>query len=251
MKACLFVCTVLISGLLAGCEDMPGRPKSDSEVARPESITSFKTLYRQNCAGCHGAEGQFGPAINLANPEYQALIDDATLRDIISKGQPGTLMPGFGKSSGGFLTDAQVDILVRGMRATWSKGYVLQGLNAPPYKGEHPGDSAHGREVYTAACAQCHGMPGGTPGKSGPILDGSFLALVSDQTIRTTVIAGRPDLGMPDWRALVKGHSLSNQEVDDVVAWVISQRPQLPGQPYPQTDESSDKEAGKKGGDAK
>lgn len=249
MRARLLVGMMLLfSGFLTGCENMPGRPKLDAEVARPENIASFQTLYQQNCAGCHGARGQVGPAINLANPEYQALIDDATLRDIVSKGQPKTLMPGFGKSSGGFLTDAQIDILVRGLRSSWSKGNVLQGLNAPPYKQERPGDSAHGQQVYTAVCAKCHGLPGGPPGENGAILDGSFLALVSDQTIRTTVIVGRPDLGMPDWRALVKGHPLSNQDVDDVVSWIILQRPQRPGQPYPQTEENS---AGKKGEGAK
>jgi cytochrome c oxidase cbb3-type subunit III len=239
MKARLLFGTVLlISGSLLGCENMPGRPAPEPEVPRPENITSFKVLYQQNCAGCHGANGQMGSATNLSNPEYEAIVDDATLHDILAKGQPGTLMPGFGKSSGCFLTDGQIDILVHGLRASWSKGNILAGLNAPPYKAEKPGDTTHGQQVYTSVCAQCHGAPGGPPGKAGSILDGSFLALISDQTIRTTVITGRPDLGMPDWRSLVKGQPLSNQDVDDVVAWVIAQRPKLPGQPYPQTDTS-------------
>ena len=32
-----------------------------------------------------------------------------------------------------------------------------------------------------------------------------FLALVSDQGLRTIVIAGRPELGAPDWRGNVPG----------------------------------------------
>ena len=36
---------------------------------------------------------------------------------------------------------------------------------------------------------------------SGSIVDPSYLALVSDQSLRSTIIAGRPDLGMPDWRS--------------------------------------------------
>lgn len=244
MKARLLLGFVpLVAGLISGC-NLPGRPGPGVEVPRPDEVTSFKALYQQNCAGCHGARGEMGSATDLANPVYQALIDDANLRNIIDKGQPGTLMPGFGKSSGGFLTDQQIDVLVRGIRSNWSKGNVLQGLNAPSYKADKPGDPAHGQAVYTNACARCHGVAD-HPGQAGSILDGSFLALVSDQTIRTTVIAGRPDLGMPDWRALVKGQPLSNQDVDDVVAWVISQRSQRPGQPYPQQDQGS---AGKKGG---
>jgi hypothetical protein len=32
------------------------------------------------------------------------------------------------------------------------------------------------------------------------------------------VIAGRPDLGMPDWRGYVAGQPLAPQQVSDVVA---------------------------------
>jgi cytochrome c oxidase cbb3-type subunit 3/ubiquinol-cytochrome c reductase cytochrome c subunit len=96
-------------------------------------------------------------------------------------------------------------------------------------------------------CARCHGAPGGPAGPKGSILDGSFLALVNQQTIRTTAIAGRPDLGMPDWRNQMPGHSMTDQDVTDTVAWVISQRPQTPGQSYPQrpvTDAKTRKDGG-------
>ena len=101
---------------LAGC-DLPGKPKAGPEVPRPEEVLAFDTLYGANCAGCHGANGQNGPATNLANPEYQALIDDASLREVIAKGEKGSLMPAFAEVNGGTLTDAQVDALVQGIRA--------------------------------------------------------------------------------------------------------------------------------------
>lgn len=217
--------------LLAGC-NLPGRPKDGPEVPRPEEILSYKTLYATNCAGCHGANGQLGAATNLANPVYQALIDDATLRDIIANGEEGTLMPGFSAKTGGTLTDAQMDALVKGIRAEWSKGNVLAGLNAPPYKATHAGDAAKGADVYAAACARCHGATVQKPGRAGSILDGSFLALINAQTIRTTILAGRPDLGMPDWRSARKDRALTDDEVTDLTAWLMTQRPSLPGQPY-------------------
>jgi len=64
-------------------------------------------------------------------------------------------------------------------------------------------------------------------------VDGSYLALVSDQSLRTTVIAGRPDIGQPDWRGAVPGRALTGEEVTDVVAWLGSLRTATPGQPYP------------------
>ena len=42
-------------------------------------------------------------------------------------------------------------------------------------------------------------------GSAGSILDGSFLALINEQTVRTTIIAGRPDIGDPDWRNHIPG----------------------------------------------
>jgi hypothetical protein len=64
-------------------------------------------------------------------------------------------------------------------------------------------------------------------------VDRSYLTLVSDQYLRTIVIAGRPELGAPDWRGNVPGRPMSDQEVTDVVAWLASQRIASPGQPYP------------------
>jgi cytochrome c oxidase cbb3-type subunit 3/ubiquinol-cytochrome c reductase cytochrome c subunit len=64
-------------------------------------------------------------------------------------------------------------------------------------------------------------------------VDGSFLGLVSDQGLRTTIIAGRPDIGQPDWKSDVSGRPLTAQDVSDVVAWLAAQRPATPGQPYP------------------
>jgi cytochrome c oxidase cbb3-type subunit III len=222
---------IVVATALSGCDQLPGRPKSGAEVPRPDQVLSFEALYRDNCSGCHGTDGTKGPATNLANPEYQALVDDATLRAIIANGQQGSMMPGFAKASGGTLTDQQVDVLVHGIRSQWFKGDVLQGLNAPPYRTDKTGDPVHGKQVYSTNCARCHGAPGGPPGAKGAILDGAFLSLVADQTIRTTAIVGRPDLGMPDWRHQMPEHPMSDQDITDTVAFVVSQRPQSLAQP--------------------
>lgn len=227
--ALMAACTSLV--VISGCK-LPGKPEEGPEVPRPEQVMSFETLYGNNCAGCHGANGQNGMAINLANPTYQALVDDATLKQIIVNGEAGTLMPAFGLKRGGELTDQQVDALVKGMRERWGKGNVLAGLNAPPWKAAQAANVANGQQVYAAACARCHGENAGKPGKDGSILDGSYLALVNEQTIRTTTIAGRPDLGMPDWRGLRNDRPLTDSEVTDVAAWLMAQKPALPGQPY-------------------
>lgn len=225
---------------LAGCR-LPGKPLRSDEVLRPEAVMSFDKLYAENCAGCHGENGQNGAATDLANPLYEALVDDATLRDVIANGEKGTLMPAFDKSAGGTLTDAQVNAIVHGMRARWAKGDPLAGQNAPPYKAAQRGDASRGQQVYATACARCHGTNAQRPGPAGSILDGSFLALINAQMIRTTLIAGRPDIGQPDWRSDVPGHPLTDADISDVTAWMLAQRPPTPGQPYPNDNPVSQK----------
>ena len=142
-------------------------------------------------------------------------------------------MPAFAQSAGGMLTNKQIEVIVSGIRSRWAKPNALSAANPPPYSPTAPGDAARGSGVYATYCSSCHGTGGGGGPKASSILDGSFLALLTDQELRTLVILGRPDLGAPDWRNNVPGRPMSSQEISDVVAWMSSQRPQFPGQPYP------------------
>lgn len=228
---------VLIYGMLLGCNNMPGHPPPGPEVPRPDSITSFDTLYNQNCRACHGVDGKNGPAISLSNPTYQAIVDEATLTKWISQGQPGTLMPAFAQSAGGLLTDEQIKAIVTGMRSRWYNASELSGQNAPPYSSEKPGDVQRGHQVYQTYCSRCHQeqRAANQPGPQGSsITDPTYLALISGQTLRTIIIAGRPDLGQPDWRNDVQGKPMTDQEITDAVAWLSSLRIATPGQPYPE-----------------
>jgi cytochrome c oxidase cbb3-type subunit III len=215
-----------------GCSNSSGRPAADSAIVPPGEIVNFRVLYGENCAGCHGVDGKGGAAIALANPVYLAIADDNVIRKTATNGVPGTPMPAFAQSAGGMLTDKQIDSLVRGIRS-WAKPDALGETNPPPYATQVPGDPQRGADAYHAYCASCHGVDGRGGSKASSIVDGSYLALVSDQQLRTIVIAGRPELGSPDWSGDIKGRPMSAQDVSDVVAWLSSQRTKFPGQPYP------------------
>ena len=225
-------CAALAAILASGCGAPHGQPSKDSEVPAPNQILEFGTLYAENCAGCHGADGRGGAAIALANPVYLAIADDASIREVIVKGVRGTAMPAFAESSGGMLTDAQIDVITKGIRSRWSQQGVPGTVTAPSYAPKSAGDAQRGEVAYRTYCESCHGPGGGGGRKASAITDDSFLALVSDQGLRTIVIAGRPELGAPDWRGNLPGKPMSEQEVTDVVAWLASRRVQNPGQPY-------------------
>jgi mono/diheme cytochrome c family protein len=217
--------------LCDACSNSPGRPAAESEVTAPDQIVEFDVLYQQNCAGCHGPGGQGGAAISLSDPVFLAIADDAAIRRTATNGVPGTPMPAFAQSAGGLLTEKQIEVLVRGVRS-WAKPVDFHGAALPSYTAQAAGDAQRGADVYRTACSSCHGVDG-RGGKASSIVDGSYLALASDQDLRMTVILGRPSLGAPDWRGDLPGRPLAEQEISDVVAWLAAQRAANPGQPYP------------------
>ena len=225
--------SALLSLLLSGCNSSPpGQPQKDSEEIAPSQLVNFATLYSQNCAGCHGAQGRGGAAIALADPVYLAIADEASVRRVIANGVHGTTMPAFAQSAGGMLTDKQVDAIKNGIFSNWARKGILDGSNPPSYASKAAGKGANGELVYGTYCASCHGSDGHGGPKGSAITNDSFLALISDQGLRTVVITGRPELGAPDWRGNVRGRPMTDQEITDVVAWLASRRVQNPGQPY-------------------
>lgn len=217
--------------LAAGCRP-PGKPTEADIELKPQEVRDFALLYHQNCAGCHGKDGRGNTALALANPVYLAIAGDNVIRRAAAEGVRGSLMPAFAKSAGGTLTDEQIEILVHEMRNRWAKPNDVLRPTPPPYAAEEPGDSRRGAAIYGTFCSACHGPDGRGTLKGSSIVDESFLALVSDQDLRTTIIAGRPDLGHPDWRHDAPDRSMTSQEVTDVVAWLAAQRKSNLGQPY-------------------
>jgi len=229
--------------LLMGCSArLPGKPTEADRWRAPADVSDFSELYTQNCAGCHGNDGRLGAARSLNDSLYLSFIPDDALKQVISQGRNGTNMPAFSQQAGGTLTDRQIELLVSGMRASWSRPEAFKGVEIPAYSTSETvtnkpsdgsivnasmsGDGPSGARAYQTYCASCHGS-NGAGGSAGSIVDPNFLNLVSDQGLRTTVVVGRSDLGKPDWRSNVAGHPMSPQEIDAVVAWLASQRQTL------------------------
>lgn len=228
------VCTFAALGalLLSGCGTPHGQPRTGSETFAPSEVSDFATLYAQNCAACHGESGRGGAAVALADPVYLAIADESSMRKVVANGVRGTAMPAFAESAGGLLTDKQVDVITQEIRSRWGRPGILDGANPPAYAAKSAGDVQGGAAAYKTFCESCHGPNGRGGPKASAITNDSFLALVSDQGLRTIVIAGRPELGAPDWRGNVRGKPMSDQDLTDVVAWLVSQRAEVPGQPY-------------------
>jgi cytochrome c oxidase cbb3-type subunit 3 len=214
-----YTALIVVIGLALSSCDARGRRAAEVRAIRPSEIANFGELFSQNCAGCHGKDGQGALTVGIGRPVYLAIANDAVIRRTMEEGRPGTAMPAFAQRAGGMLTDAQIEILVRGIR-NWATPF--EDANLPPYASSQTGNAVRGREVFARACSSCHGHDGHG---ARAIADRSYLALVTDQHLRTLMIVGMPNLGMPDWR----GHSkpLTDPDLMDLVQWLASQRPLL------------------------
>ena len=178
-------------------------------------------LFARHCAVCHGDKGAGGVGTPLALPSFLESVDDDFLRKTIRYGRPGRVMPAFPK-----LSDAQLDALVGHIRG-WSDKPAPKFSSTPV-----EADIAHGRELFAAHCADCHGenAEGGhgtgvtfSRPRNQPIIapglnNAGFLTAAKDEMIRYTLVHGRE--GTPMDPMLQEG--LSEQDINDVVAYIRS-----------------------------
>lgn len=223
---CAIACAVASAMLIgSGCEKrLPLTWKTAAEPAA-ETPAGFDRLWNTHCAGCHGADGSHGPARPMRDPVYLASVSDADLVRVISSGSSaGTLMPGFAISSGGALSDQEIAAIVSGMRRAWGRTDAKASSisYAAPAGSSAGGDPHRGEAAFGRWCITCHA--------TGNATDPFFLQLVSDQALRSAIIFGRTDLGMPGADGPFPDRSPSErmtaQEVDDIVAWLIQRRSQ-------------------------
>jgi cytochrome c oxidase cbb3-type subunit 3/ubiquinol-cytochrome c reductase cytochrome c subunit len=226
----------LLAVLAAGC-DLPGKPSEADRPVLADQVKDFGILYTTHCAGCHGVDGKLGPAPPLNDPIFLAIVPDTALLRVIADGRsvtPGqkTPMPAFAQEKGGPLTGAQVKVLADGIKKRWepsaSPSHSLPTYLGPAASG---GNKEEGLRAFARACAGCHGSQGqgekdGRALPGGAINDQAFLALISDQALRRTIITGRPDLGMPAYDGQngrpPDFQGLTTAEIDHLVALLRS-----------------------------
>lgn len=240
-----------------GC-DLPGQPNPDEMPIPHEKVLSFSVIFGTHCAGCHGENGEFGPAPPLNDPIFRTIVGEKNLLDVLSNGRSHTSMPIFSRSNGGPLTNAQIQVLIyeikgikyrlkpvtdrtgeksdvspdeNGIEPAW--GIPKTDLkNIPPYSADLPPATKQlvdrGQKVYANACSQCHGDNGKGSDLAGAINNRSFLALMSNQALRRIIITGRPDLEMPNYASNycrpLDYQPLNSSDINNLVLYIRSWR---------------------------
>lgn len=184
----------------------PARVAADEAREKSAALAAGRTLYAENCAMCHGAEGEGVDAPPLNDKDLLADTPDRTLFSLINSGVPGTEMPAWNQVHGGPFTDEQVRQMVAFIRS-WE-------ADAPDRRAQAlAGDPVEGLVIFNSACIVCHGEEGRGSERAPALNDPARLAQLDDEWYADAIAQGRLARGMPTW-----GTVLSPQQIRDIVA---------------------------------
>jgi cytochrome c oxidase cbb3-type subunit 3 len=209
-----------INGIIAYLRTTKGITQVKGKVDDKRSITgdahAGAPLYQTYCASCHGDKGigylsgSSGPGIGLKG--FLNTASDDYIYQTMKYGRAGTPMrPMLGATGLANLTDTDAFNIIAYLRS-------LNGDKAPaptPTQTVTAGDPKIGEQQYNMNCMACHQKDGiGKPGFAPSIRNRDFLAIASDDFIRTTVSKGRPGTAMaprPD---------ISKENVSHIIAYL-------------------------------
>lgn len=196
-----------------------------AQTSGPEQIELGERLYAENCAVCHGDDGQGRVGATLAK-DWPSIRPDLLVKATIENGIPGSPMPAWSLASGGPLAQEEIDAIVAYI-LTWQTGGPV---SSPPTPTAFPrpamtalpnveGDPNNGAVLYDKNCAVCHGPEG--KGRVGANLSKDWSAIRPDLSIKSTISNGIPGSVMPAW-SQANGGPLAENEINDLVAFLLA-----------------------------
>ncbi len=112
----------------------------------PDDRTRGGAFFQSQCANCHGIDGKGGASgPNLTNGTFRHASNDEGLFRVITKGVPGTSMPGFSMNG----------------REIWQIIAYLRSLSASRASANLTGNVQVGQQLFQASrCLNCHWLNG-------------------------------------------------------------------------------------------
>jgi len=205
--------------VMASMAARAGKPGQD-----PDTELGMR-LYAENCAVCHGPEGQGRVGATLAK-DWPSIRPDLTVKTIITNGVPGSRMPAWSQAKGGPFSEAEIEALT-GYILSWQTGgapvitaratVTLRSPITPPPNVE--GDPNRGAVLFDENCAVCHGPNG--QGRAGATLAKAWSGVRPDLEVETIIANGIQGSQMPAW-SQANGGPLSEVEIDDLVTFILA-----------------------------
>jgi len=147
-------------------------------------------LFAASCAGCHGEQGLggLGPAIGSRN--FLESVEDRQIAQLIGLGVPGTEMVGYSIDNGGPLTSTEIQSLT-----TYLRSLEEDSVSNPNWQKPLSSEDLTGQDLFTLACARCHGIDRtGIEDVAPDISSTSFAMDESDEWLADRISAGRKEM---------------------------------------------------------
>lgn len=199
------------------------------------AVVTSTDIYAENCAVCHGADGQGIGDTPALNSEGIRTMPESELIKVISRGRDNTLMAAWAVEEGGILSASQIsDMVVFIQQANWEyvNARVAELGLTPPEVTEmevseemltsltalEGGESLSlGLTTYAENCAACHGSNGaGT--MIAPALDSADLRATPRDEILATVNNGVNGTLMASWQNILAPEEIA-ATVDLLLRW--------------------------------
>jgi len=164
-------------------------------------VRQGESLYRKECASCHGPTGERLPLAPLSSSAFLASRGDATLMAIVTEGK-GT-MPAFGTARGGPFTgrDVQAVVAFLNNQAGRESASIL---------------AQAGGDLFAAQCAKCHGLQGDRI-PIAPLSAKGFLDMRTNADLKGVIRAGKGP--MPAF-GVNEGGKLAEADISAIVAFL-------------------------------
>jgi mono/diheme cytochrome c family protein len=162
-----------LSGTVLGLAP-PAAAGTEVQVASTvgEKMVLGQDLYSLYCTECHGEDGTVAVITGVLGLEGKAItplhstdvmytLDDPSLANVITYGQPDSGMPPFGKAYGGDLSPSDIDNLVAFLRYSWDDrveppaDLVVSSIPIPG-PGEAPTFTINIQPLVKRYCISCH-----------------------------------------------------------------------------------------------
>jgi mono/diheme cytochrome c family protein len=201
----------------------------------PAQLELGARLYSENCAICHGVDGQGRIGATLAQ-DWPSIQPELTIESTITNGISGSVMPAWGQAKGGPLSDEEIAAIAMYI-LSWQTSGVPSRPIAPtatlvppitPVPGVE-GDPNTGAVLFAENCAACHGEKG--QGRIGATLAKDWPGIRPDLAVKGTITSGIRGSVMPAW-SQENGGPLSNTDINNLVAFIMT-LPVAPSQMQP------------------
>jgi mono/diheme cytochrome c family protein len=190
-----------------------------------EQLELGAQLFAENCAVCHGSNGEGRVGAELSK-DWPSVRPDLRVKTGIEAGVPGSPMPAWSQENGGPLTDDEIEALTLYI-LSWETGGLPDLSPTPTFTPRPPitpipdveGDPNRGAVLYAENCAVCHGPNG--EGRVGASLAKDWPALRPDLRVKSVIEHGVAGSPMSAW-SQANGGPLTDEDINDIVAFILS-----------------------------